>query len=93
MNIRRDPIEPDDLGPSRAEGKGVPWKLVALLVVVVLLAIFFFQNGQRAPVHFLWLDGDWPMWTVIGVSVVVGVILDRLAGWQWRRARRRSDDR
>lgn len=67
-----------------------PWKLVALLVVVVGLATFFFQNGQTSEVNFLWLDGSWPQWTVIGISVVVGVVLDRLATWQWRRARSRS---
>lgn len=69
---------------------GFPFKLVALLLIVIALAIFFFQNGNRAPVQFLWLDGNWPIWTVIGISVVTGVILDRLASWQWRRAGRRK---
>ncbi len=62
-----------------------------LLVVVVLLAIFFFQNGEEAPVDFLWMSGNWPVWLVIGVSVVVGIVLDRLGTWQWRRARRNRD--
>jgi uncharacterized integral membrane protein len=69
---------------------GPPLKLIALLLLVAGLAVFFFQNGSRAPVQFLWLDGNWPVWTVIGISVVVGVLLDRLASWQWRRARRRK---
>ena len=78
-------------GPDIERGtSGPPWKLIALLVVVVALAIFFFQNGDRAPVQFLWFDGTWPVWLVIGVSVVVGIVLDRLASWQWRRARRRD---
>ena len=68
---------------------GPPWKLLALLVVVAGLAAFFFQNGQTSEVNFLWLDGSWPQWTVIGISVVVGIVLDRLAAWQWRRARTR----
>ena len=66
-----------------------PWKLLALLVVVAGLAVFFFQNGQDSQVEFLWLDGTWPTWTVIGISVVVGIVLDRLVTWQWRRARNR----
>ena len=76
---------------SAASGQsGPPIKLVALLLVVVALAIFFFQNDSDAPVSFLWLDGQWPVWLVIGVSVVAGVVLDRLGTWQWRRARRRK---
>jgi uncharacterized integral membrane protein len=70
--------------------EGPPWKLIALLVVVVALAIFFAQNGDDAPVEFLWLDANWPVWVVIGVSVLAGVALDRLVGWQLRRARRRK---
>ena len=61
---------------------GAPWKLIALLVLVVLLAFFFFQNGDDAPIEFLWFDGDWPLWAVIGVSVLVGIALDRLVSWQ-----------
>jgi uncharacterized integral membrane protein len=67
---------------------GPPWKLIALLVVVAGLAAFIFQNGQDAPVEFLWFDGGWPVWTVIGISTIIGVVLDRLATWQWRRSRR-----
>lgn len=66
-----------------------PWKLIALLIVVAGLATFFFQNGSDAPVQFLWMDASWPVWTVIGISVVIGIVLDRLFTWQWRRARRR----
>lgn len=77
-------------GESAESGRsGPPWKLIALLLVVAGLATFFFQNGQDGDVNFLWLDGSWPQWTVIGISVMAGVVLDRLATWQWRRARNR----
>ena len=65
-------------------------KLIILLLVVVALAIFFFQNGSDAPVSFLWFDARWPVWLVIGVSVVAGAVIARLGSWQWRRARRRK---
>ena len=71
--------------------EGPPWKLILLLLVIVALAIFFFQNGDDAPVEFLWIDGNWPVWLVIAISVVAGVVIDRLATWQWRRARRHRD--
>lgn len=83
---------PTASGTSTASGgSGPPIKLIALLLVVVALAIFFFQNGDDAPVEFLWLDAQWPVWVVIGVSVIAGVVIDRLGTWQWRRARRRKD--
>jgi uncharacterized integral membrane protein len=79
----------DDRDQARDDERGAPWKLISLLVLVVLLAFFFFQNDDRAPVEFLWFDGDWPLWAVIGVAVLVGVALDRLVTWQVRRSRRR----
>ena len=83
----------EEIDGERAEGGrgGPPLKLIALLLVVVALAIFFFQNGDDAPVQFLWLDGQWPVWLVIGISVLAGAVIDRLGTWQWRRARRRKD--
>jgi protein-S-isoprenylcysteine O-methyltransferase Ste14 len=68
-----------------------PWKLILLVIVVAGLVTFFFQNGSDTAVHFLWLDGSWPVWSVIAISVGIGIVLDRLFSWQWRRARRRKD--
>ena len=89
--MKHEYVNPDEPIQIDESSDGPPWKLLALLIVVVALAIFFFQNGDRAPVQFLWLEGDWPIWLVIGISVVVGIILDRLGTWQWRRARRRNE--
>ena len=86
--MNREAVDVDQ--PAEGGTGGPPIKLILLLLVVIGLATFFFQNGERAPVEFLWLDGNWPMWTVIGISVVVGIVLDRLGSWQWRRARRRK---
>lgn len=78
-------------GESGAEsgGSGPPWKLLVLLLVIAGLAVFFFQNGSDVQIDFLWLDFTWPLWAVIGVSVLTGIVLDRLGTWQWRRARNR----
>ena len=59
----------------------------------IALAVFFFQNGEDASVDFLWFDGQWPLWAVIGISVLIGIVLDRLVTWQWRRARRHKASR
>ncbi len=83
-------VDAGDQHPVESGTNGPPWKLIALVVVVAALITFFLQNGDRAPVEFLWIDGSWPIWLVIAISVVAGVVLDRLATWQWRRARRRG---
>jgi len=86
--MKHEAIDLED--PAESGRGGPPLKLLLLLLLTIGLAIFFFQNGDRAPVEFLWLDGSWPLWVVIGISVAVGVALDRLVTWQWRRSRRRK---
>ena len=86
-------MNPDAAGleeSAQSGSNGPPFKLIALLLIVIALALFVFQNGQDAHVDFLWLDSTWPVWTVIGISVVAGAIIDRLGTWQWRRARKRK---
>jgi len=86
--MQHEAVDPHQSG--REGLNGPPIKLIALLLVVIALAIFFFQNAEKAPIEFLWLDGNWPIWSVIGISVVAGVVIDRLFTWQWRRARKRK---
>ncbi|MFP5488903.1 MAG: hypothetical protein ACLGHQ_11430 [Acidimicrobiia bacterium] len=88
--MKRETVEPDG-DPVESGTSGPPIKLVLLLLVVAALAVFFFQNGDDASIQFLWIDAQWPVWLVIGVSVVAGVVIDRLGTWQWRRARRRKE--
>lgn len=82
-------FESSDSGAEVESGaSGPPWKLILIILLVVALLTFFLQNGERASVEFLWVDARWPLWAVIGISVVIGVVLDRLVSWQWRRSRR-----
>lgn len=79
---------------SEGRGRSLPsLKLVALLVVVAAIAIFFFQNGESVEVRFLGLDVEWPVRIVIIVSLLAGVLIDRLGGFFWGRARRRKHER
>lgn len=81
----------DDEFGADIDGSGPPWKMIMLLVVVVALGIFFFQNGGDVEVNFLTFEFTWPLWAVIGISVLIGIVLDRLGTWQWRRARNRRN--
>ncbi|HSJ91873.1 MAG TPA: LapA family protein [Ilumatobacter sp.] len=87
--MSNESMDLDRRGPEGGSS-GPSLKLIVLLLVVIALGIFFFQNGDDAPVRFLWMDGQWPVWLVIGVSVAAGVVIDRLGSWQWRRARARK---
>ena len=84
----------DQVPESNGQGErgvgGIPFKLIGLLLVVVAIAVGFFQNSDDAPVEFLWMDSTKPVWVVIGISVIAGILLDRLFTWQWRRARKRK---
>lgn len=81
-------VDPDR-NPAESGSSGPSLKLIALLLVVIAMGIFVFQNDERAQVEFLWLDVSWPVSLVIGISVVAGILIDRLGTWSWRRARRR----
>lgn len=83
MNMRSE-------GDGRSKFQPPSLKLVLLLVVVVGAAIFFFQNGEEAVVTFLGFEVEWPVRVVILISIVLGIVIDRLGSWLWRRSRSRS---
>jgi uncharacterized integral membrane protein len=65
-------------------------KLVLLLVVVAAIAIFFFQNPEEVEVTLFWTEVNWSVRLVIFVSVIAGVVIDRLGGFFWARSRRKQ---
>lgn len=71
---------------SAASGRNGPnVSLIAFIVVVVLAVIFFFQNSTSTVVTFLFFDAHTAVRSAIVVSVLVGVLLDRLISLWWRR--------
>lgn len=78
-----------DRNPAEGGSSGPSLKLIALVVVVVGVGVFVFQNTDDTQVNFLWMDVTWPISLVIGISVLAGVLIDRLGSWFWRRAKRR----
>lgn len=84
---------PDDRGARRDTDRQDDWvvrkegpsgKLIAAGVVGALLLIFVLQNTERAPVDFLFWDGDFPLWGVILVAAALGFA----GGWILGRVRR-----
>lgn len=73
-------------GPSGSSGPSL-W-LILFGLVAIVTAIFIVQNGQKAPVDFLWMHPEITLWIAIVISIGLGVLLDRLIlGW-WRRSRK-----
>ena len=87
----------DDLG-GRDERRG-EWverregpstRLILLVAVAVLLVVFVLQNTDEAQIDFLFWAGVFPLWIMIVIAAVLGLIggwiLGRIGGAE-RRAR------
>jgi uncharacterized integral membrane protein len=73
------------------EDSDSPVGLIIVGVIATIIAIFIISNTQEAAVNFAWLDASLPLWSVIVISVALGVVI----GWAfsaWRR-RRKSHSR
>ncbi len=79
---------PDDgRGDWSEKREGPSTKVIVAIVIAVVLLLFILQNGHRTQLSFLFLDGYYPLWTLI----VVGAVLGFAVGWLLcaARARRR----
>jgi uncharacterized integral membrane protein len=87
--VRRREDMGDDGDPGgkdwveRREGPSA--KLIVAGVLVLVVLFFVLQNGHRTQIQFLFLDGQYPLWTLL----VVGAALGFVAGWLVSAARSR----
>ena len=81
----------DDSPPGPAGRNGPSVFLILLIVVAVITAVFIAQNRDRTQIEFLFFDVRSRVWTAIAVSILLGVLLDRLILAYWRRARRKKN--
>jgi uncharacterized integral membrane protein len=79
---------------ERREGPST--RLIVAGVLVLLLVVFLLQNAETTRIRFLFLDGTYPLWSLL----VVGAALGFAAGWlvsaargRRRLQRRAQDDR
>ncbi len=82
----------EDRRIDRLEQKSGPSAfLIVTGVVVAAIVLFIIQNTESAQVSFLMFDGSAKVWVVIVISVLAGMVLDRLLQfWMGRRRRRRD---
>jgi uncharacterized integral membrane protein len=95
---RQDVRGHEDMGDEDPSGKdwverreGPSPKVIVAGVLLVVILVFVLQNGSRTEIQFLFLDGEYPLWTLL----VVGAALGFAAGWlvAAARARRRLERR
>lgn len=61
---------------------------VLAVVVIVPILILVFSNTDSSTVEWAGLDWEAPMWLVLGVTFVAGMVVGKLTGWGWRLWRR-----
>lgn len=80
------PEKPTDPFASSDERRAkVSGALIAWIVVAVLILLFVFQNTDSTNVSFTLFDFDAPVWIVVLIAVVLGVVLDRIGSYLWAR--------
>jgi uncharacterized integral membrane protein len=79
---------------GRTKAQGFWAAAAAFTIVLLLLAIFLLQNGQRVEVSYLGADGHLPLAVAMLLSAVAGALLVLIAGMarvlQLRRVVRRE---
>jgi len=90
-----DPARPDrpETQPSAAEAssEGRRWLTPVLLSVLVLVpvGILIFSNLDATEVSWAGFRFDQPLWVILLVTFVAGMVGGKLAGWGWRHWRKR----
>lgn len=64
----------DEMSTSTAEPRPA-LRYWAALILVGIAAIFVVQNRERVDVHVLWVTVDSPMWFILVIIFVVGMLI------------------
>jgi uncharacterized integral membrane protein len=94
MNRSNDDLTRTNEAPRTAESgsNGPNIALIAFGIVAILAIIFFLQNGERTSIDFLFFTKNTTKrWSIL-MSVVFGVVLDRLLSFWWHRRKRKKNE-
>ena len=70
---------------------GFPTRLVALVVIAIVCALFISQNRERVNVDFIIFDRDARTWVVIIVSMALGALLAEFIRLALKRRRQSTE--
>lgn len=66
---------------SKSVAKGgmrITWRGITLIVIAVVLLVFAVQNLESAPVSFLGVQFSVPVWLLVVVTFLLGMLLGGL---------------
>ena len=67
----------EQVAPAGKSG-GITARGIIAVVVIAAMALFIFQNTQSVPFNFLFIDFQIPVWLLISISFVLGMVLDNV---------------
>jgi uncharacterized integral membrane protein len=82
-------VEPEKSVEHHFVGTGVFWGLVVGVVLAVIVIVFAAQNTQSATVNVLAWDWAAPLFVIVLLSLIIGIVLDEIVGLLFRARRRR----
>lgn len=74
------PKEPKEARTVKLGKFEVPVRVIAAGGALLAVLVFIFQNRDEAETNFLFIHGSQPLWFVIIVSVLLGVLLGQAVG-------------
>lgn len=89
-----DPTRPDPAEPTVGAARSTSdrrWVGLAILSAVVLvpIGILIFSNLGATEVSWAGFQFDQPLWMILIVTFLSGMVGGKVAGWGWRRWRKR----
>jgi uncharacterized integral membrane protein len=91
MNRPDDDLTRSNQTNAASGSRGPSLAIVGFVILAAIIIIFILRNETPSELDFMVFDWDTTVRWSIFVSVVLGVVLDRLFSIWWRRKRRRND--
>ena len=78
----------DQTTTTTETGRRFNTRVVAVAVAAAVIVLFVVQNTDDVPVRFLWMEGNFPLFLLLLITVAMTLVLALGATWF---VRRRSD--
>lgn len=72
------PRDESEANPSAGPVRRPAMRYWVALILVTLAALFVAQNRDRVRVHVLWVTVESPMWSILVIIFVVGLLIGLL---------------
>lgn len=82
-----DQVEADE---GRSDARRIT-RLVGALIIVALLVAFVLDNSQSVKVGFVFFSSTVPLIWVLLITILLGMLADRLLIWRRRQSRRAKE--